>query len=199
MAALGLPSRSTWPAPRQPPAAPPPAPLRLWGKDDSNLPAATVHRGGSLGYNVGRSVLRVPHDRRWELAWLGMALGLFGAIPLAIAGHAGAMLGIMGGAWVAGFSIGRRVRRETCSDPSCGVTLAPALPRCSRCGGDIAGTLQRGENRLEAEERLGINQADYDLDVGEPSESGVGLPTARVRGNAERHARVDAGGTDTSV
>jgi hypothetical protein len=90
--------------------------------------------------------------------------------------------------------LGSKWVRMTCSDPDCGAKLKPTDEKCARCGGTVAGSVNKGENRLEAEERLGINQDDYDLDVGDPAESGVALPNARVErpGRDGRDARVES-------
>jgi hypothetical protein len=71
-----------------------------------------------------------------------------------------------------GALVGSRLRYERCSDPHCDVKLPPAITRCPRCGGEIAGTLARGENRLEDEERLKLNPEDYELpEEGLPQET----------------------------
>ena len=79
-------------------------------------------------------------------------------IVLAVNGFAGLAIGAAAVISVGGAVIGSRVRRDHCADSRCNRILAPELTRCPGCGGTIAGTLLRGENRLEAEERLGVNQ-----------------------------------------
>ena len=192
--ALDLPARSKWPAKRAAPAAPSVERPRLWRKEAS-IPTATVKSTNFLGHNTGRAVLRMTDDRRWEMAFLALFVSFFAVIPLAVKGYGGPAMGALVTIWILGFVIGKRVRRELCSDSSCGIKLPRDAVRCTRCAGDIAGSALPGENRLEAEERLGINQDDYDMDVGEASESGVGLTSARV--HRDRNARVDR--TDTRI
>jgi hypothetical protein len=186
--ALGLPARSKWPARREPPPAPTSTTPRLWRKE-GNLPTAVVKSTGFHGRNAGRAVLRVTQNRRSEFAFVGLFASMFATIPLAVKGYGGAAMGAMAGTFGVFFLLGGRIRRDVCSDPDCGARLTNKLETCPRCGGRIAGTLLPGENRLEAEERLALNQADYDMDVGEPSESGV-LPEARVH-SERRDAAVD--------
>ncbi|HEY5950582.1 MAG TPA: hypothetical protein VIV40_34055 [Kofleriaceae bacterium] len=191
--ALGLPARSKWPARRQPPAAPTSTMPRLWRKPASNLPAATIKSTGYLGFNSGRSVLRMPASRRWEAGMLGLFVAMVPTIALAVKGYGGPAMVALAGTWLACVFLGGRWVRETCSDPNCTVKLKKTDATCPRCGGHIAGTVQKGENRLEAEERLQLNQADYDMDVGDPAQSGVALPNARIHRETavDNDARVD--------
>ena len=73
-------------------------------------------------------------------------------------------------AWpVIGFAYGKRRRRDHCSDPSCNAVVPLSASVCPGCGGTIAATLKSRDERLDAEERLGLNRADYDADVGTES------------------------------
>ncbi|HEX5060114.1 MAG TPA: hypothetical protein VFV99_12175 [Kofleriaceae bacterium] len=193
--ALDLPARNKWPAPRQPPAPPTSTALRLWKKPASNLPVATVKSTGYLGFNSGRSVLRVPRNRRWEAGMIGLFVSMVPTIALAVKGFGGAAMGAMAATWLLSVMLGNKWVRETCSDPKCEMKLERGVQTCPRCGGTIAGTVQKGENRLEAEERLQLNQGDYDMDVGDPAESGTALPSARV----ERERATSEGSTSTIV
>lgn len=195
--ALNLPARSKWPAMRAAPPAPTSTLPKLWRREASALPVAVVKSKNYLGHNSGRAVLRMRANRRWEYAFVAMFLSMFAAIPIAVKGYGGAAMGAMIAIWVGGFVAGKRAIRETCSDSQCEMKLKASDERCPRCGGDIRGTVLPGENRLEAEERLGLNQGDYDMDVGEPSAS-ASLPRATIEA-AGRNARVDDGSTSTSV
>jgi len=70
---------------------------------------------------------------------------------------------------ILGFALGKRQRRDVCSDPSCNARLPQAATACSGCGGTIAATLKSRNERLDAEERLRLNRADYATDVGATS------------------------------
>ena len=188
--------RSSWPPRREPPPAPSTSTPKLWRKQ-ADLPTAIVKSTGYLAHNTGRAVLRVSANRRWEFAMVSFALSIVTVIPLAVKGYGGLALAAMFATWIGGFVTGKLVRRESCSDPDCGVKLPPGVEHCPRCAGHIAGALLLGENRLAAEERLGINQDDYDIDVGE-SEDSARLPGARVR-RAGRNARIDENITDTRI
>lgn len=178
--ALGLPARSKWPARREPPAAPTTKMPRLWRKEAS-IPTATVKSTGYLGHNTGRAVLRLPQNRRWEAGMIGLFVAMVPTIAVAVKGYGGLATLTLAGTWGLCVLLGNRWIRITCSDPDCGAKLKPSDEKCPRCGGHIAGSVLKGENRLEAEERLGINQDDYDMDVGDAAESGASLPKARVR------------------
>lgn len=178
--ALGLPARNRWPALRPPPDAPTRATARLWHKPATNLPTATVKSTGYLGFNSDRAVLRVPRHRGWEAGFLGVFLAMFPTIMLAVKGFGGAAMAALFGTWLLCVILGRTWVRETCSDPECRLKLKPTDEKCPRCGGHIAGSVLKGENRLEAEERLRLNQGDWDMDVGEPAETGVEQHEARV-------------------
>lgn len=184
--ALGLPARSEWPARREPPLAPTSTMPRLW-REQTNLPIAVVKSTSFHGHNAGRAVLRATQNRRSECSFVGLFASMFAVIPLAVEGYGGPAMGAMVGTFGLFFFLGGKLRRSVCSDPDCGMRLDAKLETCPRCGGRIAGTMLPGENRLEAEERLALNQDDYDMDVGEPSDS---LPEARVHAD-RRDASVD--------
>ena len=193
--ALGLPSRSKWPARRSPPPAPTTAWPRLWRKEP-NLPVATARSTGLRGHNSGRAVLRLPQTKRGGGGFVGMFAGMVPTIAIAVHGFGGAAMGALAGSWLLGMFVGSRVRYDVCSDPDCGIRLKAGVERCPRCGGHIAGSVLKGENRLEAEERLKLNQDDYDMDVGDASVSGVELPAARIHDGG--NTRVD-GTTKSTV
>jgi hypothetical protein len=171
--ALALPDPGAWPARRAAPPEPEGMLSRL--KRAAASPRAAVPRAivttstATGGPNTGRAVFRVPHTRAGVGIGVGMMTSFVPVIGLAVTGHAGLAIGSIAALSLAGAVIGSRMRRHECSDADCGMILpvpAGGRQRCPRCGGTIAGTLQRGENRLEAEERLGLNAGDYDLDVG---------------------------------
>jgi len=187
--ALGLPARSTWPARRSPPEK-----TRALVKRKNNLPAATIKNPSFLGHNSGKPILRREETRTIELGFGALFLSLIPTIALAVNGYAALAMLALVGITVAGFVGGHRIRRDTCGGRGCGVIkLAPGVERCPRCGGTIVGRMLPKENLLEAEERLQLDQGDEEIDFGEPSESGVGLPNARV------HGRTRSGATDTRI
>ncbi|HEX7841983.1 MAG TPA: hypothetical protein VF469_31145 [Kofleriaceae bacterium] len=170
---LGLPDRATWPARR----APPPETsggavqlLRALTARKPEVPTAVASQTSVGGRNAGRAVLRAQYSRAQRGGWLGFAAAFVPVIALGVKGYGGLAFLTMIAAPVLGLLIGRQIRREACSDPYCRRVLAPGIARCPGCGGRIAGTMLRGENRLEAEERLKLNAAEYEMDVGEPKE-----------------------------
>jgi hypothetical protein len=188
--ALNLPARTKWPARREPPAAP----TRTKRPKQPELPAAIVKNSSFLGHNTDQPVLRLEQSRAIELGFGLMFVSGFASIPLLVTGSGAAAAILWAGASVAGFVGGWRIRRDICVGRGCGAKVAKNVERCPRCGGTLVGRMLRKENLLEAEERLGINQDDSDIDVGE-SGSSVELPVARIN----RDARVDTGATDTRI
>jgi hypothetical protein len=158
---LGLPERSTWPPRREPPAKPTSNALALVKAlrpaPGSDLPMVIAKTGAIGGHNAGRAVFRASYTRAVPFALLAFAISMVPTMALAIWGYAGAAVAVMLAISFAGIVFGHKIRRDECSGPSCSRVLAETATRCDGCGGTIAGTLLRGENRLEAEERLNVN------------------------------------------
>jgi ribosomal protein L40E len=167
----------------------------LWRKEADKIPTAIVKSTSYLGHNSGQPVLRLEQSRTIELGFGALFVAMFASIPIMVGGDVGPAMAIWAVATAGGFIIGHRIRRDVCVGRGCGAKLPADAERCPRCGGTLVGRMQRKENLLEAEERLGINQDDLDIDVGESSGSSVELPVARV----SRDARVDTGATDTRI
>jgi hypothetical protein len=104
-------------------------------------------------FNAGRPVFKIT--RTW--ATLGAGIGLVFGIALGITLWVGidhffmAPLGALSGAAI-GAILGRRHSFEICSEPACKSVLGNDLI-CPGCGGTIAGSIRRLDDRLEAAEK----------------------------------------------
>jgi hypothetical protein len=184
-ARLRLPDRATWPAARP---LPPKAEGKLVrsllgaaGQLSDALAPAVVVKGRTARENTGRSTFRVIGTA--AAAWTGLGfliaiVGIFAAAAIASPFVSGPSLAWLGYqpvlAWllaapILGFVLGKRQRRDVCSDPSCNARLPQAATACPGCGGTIAATLKSRNERLDAEERLRLNRHDYTADVGAAS------------------------------
>lgn len=182
---LQLPDRATWPAARPlPPERKVEHARSLLGalrQRAEAVPTATVVRGGRPRTNAVRATFRVIGTA----ATLGFALGLLIAVALFVATAVvmsrlvegpplasfpvGALLGMVIAPPVVGFVLGKRRRRDHCSDPDCNALLPQVARTCPGCGGTIAATLKHRNERLDAEERLQLNRDENDIDVGSAS------------------------------
>ena len=181
---LGLPAREKWPARHDPPGKP--ARRR---KQKEQLPKAVMKSSAYAGINSGRQVIRMPDNRAGIGAFAGGIGSLVPTVALAVEGYGVVAMFALVGTFGAGLFLGSRSRYHVCS--GCGLKLAPAGDRCPRCNGKIAGTANRKENYLEAEERLGINQDEYDMDVGEAEASGIARARVHPRSGNDRDTGVD--------
>ena len=175
--ALGLPPRDSWPARREPPA---PTKSTALVRRKDNLPAATVKNRNFLGHNTGKPVLRREESYVVGAGFGALFLSMVPTIALAVNGYGGLAMLALVATTAAGFFGGSRIRHDICFGRGCGVKVAAGLERCPRCGGTFTGRMLKKENLLEAEERLQLDQGDEKIDVGEPEDSGVALPSARV-------------------
>jgi len=184
-ARLRLPERATWPAAR-------PLPPKLDGKLVRSLLGAAGQLSGALApavvvkgrtsrANAGRSTFRVIGTAATPWTWLGLLIAIIGIFaaaaiaspfvsgpPLAWVGYQPIVVWLLGGP-IVGFVLGKRQRRDVCSDPSCNGRLPQAATACPSCGGTIAATLKSRNERLDAEERLRLNRPDYTAEVGAAS------------------------------
>ena len=149
---LGLPERGGWPARRQPP----PNTRSVAIVIASSIPTAIAKVAPTGGRNVGQPVFRMKRTRAGVAGFVGLFVAMVPMIALSVKGYAGLAVGVLVGTSLVSAVLGSRIRREECADSRCSRILPPGIERCPGCGGTIAGTLLRDENRLEAEERLGL-------------------------------------------
>ena len=149
---LGLPERAGWPARRQPP----PNTRSIAMVIAPPIPKAIAKIAPTGGRNVGQPVFRMKRTRAGAAGFVGLFVAMVPMIAISVKGYAGLAVGVLVGTSLACAAVGSRMRRDECADSRCGRILPPGIERCPGCGGTIAGTLLRGENRLEAEERLGL-------------------------------------------
>jgi hypothetical protein len=107
--------------------------------------------------NQGRTVFQVRRTDQLRfgmlgaVAGLGLALALWAYIPQPLT----ASLAMAGGGLLAGRTLGRRRRRDFCSDPSCEALLGGQPATCPGCGGSVRGLIDNRNERLSAEEAQG--------------------------------------------
>jgi hypothetical protein len=183
---LRLPDRASWPAERPLPSKAEAklarSPVEAAGLAASHLAPVAVVKGGTRRANAGRATFRVIGTAAATSMGVGVAFAVAGLLVAAwIASRfvSGPPLAWIGGwtvaawfiAWpVIGFAYGKRRRRDHCSDPSCNAVVPLSASVCPGCGGTIAATLKNRADRLNAEEQLRLNRADYDADVGTESD-----------------------------
>jgi hypothetical protein len=157
---LGLPDRGGWPPRRQPPPDTGGAAMKLVTALRADgapaIPMAIAKVAPTGGRNVGQPVFRMKRTRAGVAGFVGLFAAMVPMIALSVKGYAGLAVGVLVGTSLACAVVGSRMRRDECADSRCSRILPPGIERCPGCGGTIAGTLLRGENRLEAEERLGL-------------------------------------------
>ncbi|HEY5926588.1 MAG TPA: hypothetical protein VIV11_33100, partial [Kofleriaceae bacterium] len=161
--ALKLPPRSEWPQRREPPPSPARAPLQL-RKKQSSLPQATVKNRSFLGHNTGKPVLRNQESRAISFGFAALFLAMVPTIALAVDGQGVAATLALVGVTALGFFVGHKIRHDICFGRGCGIKLPADIERCPRCGGNLVGRMLKGENLLEAEERLGLEEPDEELE-----------------------------------
>jgi len=160
---LGLPDRGSWPARRQPPPDTGSVAMKLvtaLRPEVALIPMAIAKVAPTGGRNVGHPVFRMKRTRAGMAGFIGLFVAMVPMIALAVKGYAGLAVGVLVGTSLACAVFGSRMRRDECADSRCNRFLPPGIERCPGCGGTIAGTLLRGENRLEAEERLGLEPGE---------------------------------------
>jgi hypothetical protein len=148
--ALALPDRTGWPPPVAPDSIlrplPPPPEFEEWGDTEEDTT-----------WNAGHPVFRV---RESHVVLSTVLPGLiFGIGGMALTG---VLWGSQSGFWAgaAGAAIGLRTglkgRCDVCSDPECKAKIPEPAATCPGCGGTVAGRIDNPDQRLEAEERLGM-------------------------------------------
>lgn len=141
--ALRLPAESSWPPVTSSLTL---VPFDYDDDDPGERPPA------NRDFNRGGRVFRVRSSRFSA----GLILGTTGGLVAAVALLSAPLLALGAGAALvgAGAVIGKRWRRDVCSDPACEERLAPGVRSCPRCGGEIAGEIAHRDERLEREEEL---------------------------------------------
>ena len=154
--ALALPDRTGWPPPVAPDSIlrplPPPPEFEEWGDTEEDTT-----------WNAGHPVFRV---RESHVVLSTVLPGLiFGIGGMALTG---VLWGSQSGFWAgaAGAAIGLRTglkgRCDVCSDPECKAKIPEPAVTCPGCGGTVAGRIDNPDQRLEAEERLGMGSSPHD-------------------------------------
>lgn len=150
---LGVPARDHWPAP--PSLAALTAPLAR--EPEAEPEARRDEERGVAGMNTGKPVFMVDRSmapRLGRVLFMG-ALMLGGVLSRMSPDQGVGMSNIAvlaAGLGLAGLGIGRLFRDRRCSEPKCGAPLTPGQKLCTRCGGDIVGTIPNAKQRLAAEE-----------------------------------------------
>ena len=139
------------------------------------VPTAAVVRGGQARPNAKRATFRIIGTAAATWCGLGLAsaVGLFCATAFVMSRFLSgpplkdfpAFVAMLIAPPILGFLLGRRQRRDFCSDPACNGRLPQAVATCPGCAGTIAATLKSRNERLDAEDRLRLNRDDYDIDV----------------------------------
>ena len=135
-------SPDSWPEPGRPQLGE----LVFDDYDEQLVEAQERYREQLLKPNTGRPIFRARPRR----TLLGMALGgVLGSILGAAMGVLARPVVSLIGA-VAGALIGQRVRGSICSGPRCGAKLELDAKTCPKCGGFVAGEIERAKDHLAA-------------------------------------------------
>lgn len=147
---LALPDRSGWPQPVAPDSIlrplPPPPEFEEWGDTEEDTT-----------WNAGHPVFRVRESHVVLSTILPSLIFGIGGMVLT-----GVLWGTQSGFWAGAFgaAIGLRTglkgRCDLCSDPACKTKIPEPAATCPGCGGTVAGRIDHPDQRLEAEERLGM-------------------------------------------
>lgn len=150
---LALPDRAGWP----PPVAlesilrplPPPPDFPEWADTEEDTT-----------WNAGHPVFRVAESHVVLSTVLpGLIFGIGGMVVSGVLydSQAGFLAGLAGAA--IGLRTGLKGRCDVCSDPACKAKIPEMAATCPGCGGTVAGRIDHPDQRLEAEERLGMPRA----------------------------------------
>jgi hypothetical protein len=99
-----------------------------------------------------RPIFRLRRARAGMGLFLGLAACVLGAplAALALPRELGALSVVVYLAPVVGWFIGRSLRYDVCSEPSCRTLLSPDREDCPRCKGDIAGVIRSADAHYAA-------------------------------------------------
>ena len=142
---IGLPEPSSWPAPVRLEALLGPA-----GAEDDDGEAEPAVVRSERDWNVGGRVFRVPLAPSPMFGFMIVAAAVVASVPLFDAAQELLAIAVIVAGVVAARRIPRRFPRYECS--TCNGLVRRDDSRCALCGGTVAGTLARAEDRLELPE-----------------------------------------------
>ena len=145
---LGLPDRQHWPAPTrlEDLLAVPRDDDDAGHGDASELSTTSSERG----WNKGGKVYRVPYPASPLLGIMVVLASIIASIPLFEAAHEWLAITVLVVGLILARELPRRFPRHECS--TCNGFLRRGDEHCALCGGVVAGTLARAEDRLELPE-----------------------------------------------
>jgi len=158
---LGVPARELWPTPPALAALTAPFPN---DEDTAEPEARRDEDRGVLGMNVGKPVFVVDRSmapRLGRVLFMG-CLMLGGVVSRMSQGDGVGMSSIAViavGLGLGGLGVGRLFRDRRCSEPKCGAPLRLEDRVCSRCQGEVVGTIKHPRERLAAEEAYQRSQS----------------------------------------
>lgn len=179
---LGVPAKDHWPAP--PSLAALTAPLA--GEAETEPEARRDEDRGVAGMNAGKPVFMVDRSMAPRLGRvLFMGALMLGGVLSRMSPDQGVGMSniavIAAGLGLGGLGLGRLFRDRRCSEPKCGGPLKPGDRVCTRCGGDVVGTIGNAKERLAAEEAyVKAKQQAASEGVSAPADV---LPAAAVDGH----------------
>jgi hypothetical protein len=141
---LGIPDPSEWPQPQR--LEDLLAGVAVGSDTATASPPAAAPRP-DRDWNTGNAVYRVPLAPNPLLGLVLVLAGAIGSVPLFDAGLEPLAIAAIAAGVVAARLIPRRFPRHECS--TCNGLLLRGRERCALCGGTVAGTLARAEDRLE--------------------------------------------------
>jgi hypothetical protein len=115
--------------------------------DDVRDPSPAVAPRDDRDWNVGGAIYRVPLAPSPLFGLTVLIAAVIASIPLFAAAHELLAVAVIVAGAVAARRIPRRFPRYECS--TCNALLLKGQDRCASCGGTVAGTLARAEDRLE--------------------------------------------------
>ncbi|MCC6525438.1 MAG: hypothetical protein IT373_22485, partial [Polyangiaceae bacterium] len=122
--------------------------------DAPPVPPLRHRRGAPADDGVPAPVFRLRRDHRGLGLFLGAVGALFAAMVLRAEAVAPGWVTTVALALPAlGWLVGRGVREEVCSEPSCRAPLARAAERCPGCGAAVAWPIRRAGEHYAARAR----------------------------------------------
>jgi len=165
---LGLSHPGKWPP------VVPPAPIAFDTSNDPPAPPPPPPRDpGIQGEYEGMPVFRVAHSRAIPLTFAGAAVGIGASVTIPSELTSATIVASMICAALLGTVVGKRLRRDRCSEPECRTTIPADSAHCPGCGGVVSGRIANADDRLGAREDLeaaaaGVPGASHDEDSAEP-------------------------------